>query len=512
MSEIYSSRTKNTMRNATISGITQMFIIITRFIIQTIFMYKLGKAYTGLNGVFNNVILVLNIAELGISNALFFSMYKALAKKDLLKIAGLMNFYRKIYHSIGVVIAGLGLLLVPFLPLLIRGNQAVPHVTFIYFLFLLNTVSSYFFSFKRNLLTADQKEYLNQINLLFYTMLQTTLQIFVLLIFKAYIIYLLIFIVFQLISNFSISHKVDQMYPFLKENRQAKIDKEELLIIKRNTKELIGGKISEVTEIGTDNLLLSSIMGIQVAGIYSSYELIKNAVLKLFQMIIFAACASVGNFVHSNKNKKQVEKMLYRHFRISFILALFSFTCLLNLLRPFILIWDKSYLVSPLTIWLISFDVALKILRNTPITFFSALGTYQHMGVKSIIESLLNLIFSTLLLSLTKLGIASVVLGTILANVFINAWWEPYQIYRLYFKKKCTKYLVYYWQCLFLMLTTGALSFLALTFITAKNLIADLLLSGMISIAFSFTAAFLFVRQDTQFILNNLLKKIRRII
>jgi hypothetical protein len=251
-------------------------------------------------------------------------------------------------------------------------------------------------------------------------------------------------------------------------------------------------------------------MGIQVAGIYSSYELIKNAVLKLFQMIIFGACASIGNFVHSSKSKKQVEEMLYRHFRISFILALFSFTCLLNLLHPIILIWDKSYLVNYLTIWLISFDVALKILRNTPITFFSALGIYQHMGIKSIVESLLNLSFSALLLSLTNLGIAAVVLGTILANISVNSWWEPYQIYRLYLKKKCTKYLVHYWQYLFLMLVAGVLSSLLLTQIKTKNLIADFLLSGMISIAFSFVASFLFVRKDMQFILSNLLKKFKK--
>ncbi|MDR0690639.1 MAG: transporter [Streptococcaceae bacterium] len=508
MAEIHSSRTKNTMHNAVISGITQMFIIVTRFVIQTIFMYKLGKAYTGVNGVFNNVILVLNIAELGLSSALAYSMYKALVEKDVLKISGLMNFYRKTYHKIGGVIAGLGLLLIPFLPLLIKGHQVVPHITLIYLLFLLNTVSSYFFSFKRNLLTADQKEYLNQLNILLYTTIQMVLQIFVLLVFKAYIAYLVIFILFQWLSNFAISHKVDQLYPFLKENKQAKVEAKELLAIKRNTKELVGGKISEVAEIGTDNLLLSSIMGVQVAGTYSSYELIRNAILKLFQMVIFGATASVGNFVHSVKDQNQVEKVLYRHFRISFILALFSFTCLLNLLRPFILIWDKSYLVRPLAIWLISFDVGLKILRNTLITFFLALGTYQHMGIKSIIESLLNLIFSAFLLSLTNLGIAAVVLGTILANILVNSWWEPYQIYRLYFKKSCVKYLTYYGRYLFLMLVTETLSYLCLTKITTKNLIMDFLLSGVVSIAFAFAASFLFVRQDMQFILKNLWKKL----
>ncbi|MDR0614889.1 MAG: hypothetical protein LBF82_02905 [Lactobacillales bacterium] len=512
MSEIDSSRTKNTMRNAVISGITQVFIIITRFVIQTIFMYKLGKAYTGINGVFNNVILVLNIAELGLSSALAYSMYKALVEKDVLKISGLMNFYRKTYHKIGGVIAGLGLMLIPFIPLFFKGHQAVPHVTLIYLLFLLNTVSSYFFSFKRNLLTADQKDYLNQLNILLYTTIQIILQIFVLLAFKAYIIYLLIFIIFQWIANFSISRKVDQLYPFLKENRQAEIDAKELLIIKRNTKELVGGKISEVAEIGTDNLLLSAIMGVQVAGTYSSYELIRNAVLKLLQMIIFGATASIGNFVHSTKDKKQVEEVMYRHFRISFILALFSFTSLLNLLRPFILIWNQSYLVSPLAIWLISFDVGLKILRNTPIAFFSALGTYQYMGIKSIIESLLNLIFSALFLFLTNLGIAAVVLGTILANVFVSSWWEPYQLYRLYFKKRCIKYIACYWKYLFLMLVTGVLSSVFLTKIATKNLITGFLLSSVISIVFSFITSFLFVRQDMQFILNNLWKKIRRIV
>ncbi|MDR3157250.1 MAG: transporter [Lactobacillales bacterium] len=502
----FSSRTEKAMRNVVMSGITQIFIITTRFIIQTIFIRKLGKDYTGINGLFNNVILVLNLSELGVGSAIVFSLYQALHERSVEKISGLMNFYRKVYHVIGGVIALVGLLIIPFLPYMIKG-KSVPHTMIIYLLFLFNTVMSYFFSFKRMLLTADQREYLNQVNLLLFTAIQIMFQFIALLVFKAYIAYLLIFIFFQVLSNLVISQKVDQLYPFLKENRHAKISQGEFLVIKRNTKELMGDKLSEVVIIGTDNILLSAMIGLNAIGIFSSYELIVNALAKLFNMVIGGASASVGNLAHAIKDKKKVEQNFFYHSGISFMVALFTFTCLLNLLQPFILLWaGEGYLVSSFTIWLIVFNLALQIMRNTPAAFFSALGTYQYMGRKSFIESLLNLIFSATLLAKTDLGIGAVVLGTILANILVNSWWEPYQLYRLYFKEGYVKYLVCYYVRVLLLLGTGGISWWLLNCWTLHNLIVRLFVSFIISILFASMTAFLSSYREMKFVFENLLK------
>ena len=51
------------------------------FISRTVFIYYLGKTYLGLSGLLTNIFGILSITELGIANAITFSLYKPLANK-----------------------------------------------------------------------------------------------------------------------------------------------------------------------------------------------------------------------------------------------------------------------------------------------------------------------------------------------------------------------------------------------------------------------------------------------
>ena len=60
--------------------------IVFPFIIRTIFIKTIGIQYLGLNSLFTAVLQVLNLAELGVSSALVFSMYRPIAEQDEEKI------------------------------------------------------------------------------------------------------------------------------------------------------------------------------------------------------------------------------------------------------------------------------------------------------------------------------------------------------------------------------------------------------------------------------------------
>ena len=47
------SRTKNSIRNSSVSIITQVLTIIMDFFVKTIFIYILGRVYLGINGLFS---------------------------------------------------------------------------------------------------------------------------------------------------------------------------------------------------------------------------------------------------------------------------------------------------------------------------------------------------------------------------------------------------------------------------------------------------------------------------
>ena len=64
------SRTKNSILNMVSSIGYQMISLVMNFISRTIFLQVLGVGYLGINGLFNDVLSMLNMAELGFGTAM----------------------------------------------------------------------------------------------------------------------------------------------------------------------------------------------------------------------------------------------------------------------------------------------------------------------------------------------------------------------------------------------------------------------------------------------------------
>ncbi|MBR3231697.1 MAG: polysaccharide biosynthesis protein, partial [Lachnospiraceae bacterium] len=152
-------RTKNAARNIRAGFILKLYQVLVPFVMRTVLLYTLGVEYLGLGSLFASVIRVLNLAELGVGSAMVYSMYRPIAEDDTEKICALMRLYRIYYRVIGLVVLALGLILLPFVPRLIKGS--VPPGVSVYVLYLLNlgaTVLSYWlFAYRNCLLDAHQR-------------------------------------------------------------------------------------------------------------------------------------------------------------------------------------------------------------------------------------------------------------------------------------------------------------------------------------------------------------------
>ena len=156
-------RVEKSIKNTTISVIFHIIGLIINFIVRNFFIKYLGSEYLGLNGLLTNILQVLSLAELGVGEAINYSLYKPLAKEDKEKCKSLMLLYKKLYTSIGIFITIAGLLFMPFLHLLIKDMGNLENVYLIYVLFVFNTSISYFYSYRWNLMVADQKKYIYDI-------------------------------------------------------------------------------------------------------------------------------------------------------------------------------------------------------------------------------------------------------------------------------------------------------------------------------------------------------------
>ena len=133
----------------------------------------------------------------------------------------------------------------------------VKWIDFIYLLFLINTSASYFFTYKKSIISAHQQEsVINKINSVFY-LVKSLLEITFLVITRNYIVYLFVAIVCTIIENIVIARKADKMFPYLKDKSVVKLAKDETSKIFSNVKSLVVYKLGSVIMNGTDNLLIS---------------------------------------------------------------------------------------------------------------------------------------------------------------------------------------------------------------------------------------------------------------
>ena len=141
------SRVSYTKRNIFTGFIKQIMHLILAFVIRTAIIYILGAEYQGLNGLFTSILQVLNLTDLGFSTAVTYILYQPIAEEKNEVVCGIINYLKKIYLRIGIIILGLGLSILPFLSRLISGD--IPPGVNLYFLFivyLFNTSTSYLLS------------------------------------------------------------------------------------------------------------------------------------------------------------------------------------------------------------------------------------------------------------------------------------------------------------------------------------------------------------------------------
>ncbi len=436
------SRTANSIRNSGMSVLAQIVSIILNFIGRTFFIKLLNIDYLGVNGLFTNILTLLSLAELGVGTAIVYMMYDPIAKGDIKKVAAFNNLIRKIYIIIGCFILVSGLCVTPFLGYVIKDTLYIKeNISIIYILFLLNTSVSYFFTYKRSLLIAHQKEYLNSKNVIYFAIIKDLVLIVVLLLSQNYYLYLISQIVITFFSNWAISRVADKMYPEIVKLKEEKITNEEKVTIAKNTMGMVCHKIGSVIVSGTDNILISSYVGIGAVGIFSNYKLIQSVSKQVISQAVNSVTASVGNLRASSDNDRVYEvfkKLYFINFTMSYFISIMFYA----LVDSFITIWIGSdFILNNLAVVIITVNLFFNQIRIPSQVIINSYGIFWEIKWKSIIEAIINLIASVSFAAVMHMGLTGILLGSIISNLATNLWWEPYAAYHYGMYKPLREYM-----------------------------------------------------------------------
>lgn len=432
-------RTKYSVKNFILQFITNIINIIFLFVSQTLFIKLLGVEYNGLNGLFTNILIILNLFELGIGSSITYNLYKYTKNNDKENIKSIMFFYKKAYNYIFLLVLFIGLLFIPFLKFIVKDITIDINITFVYLLFVITTASSYLFSYKRSIIIANQKNYIINIIEIIYIVILNTIQILILWFTKNYYLYLIIKILCILIENIVINIKAGKMYPYLLDKNIKKLDPRIKESIVSRVKALIIHKISAAVTNGTDNILISAFLGIATTGLYTSYNYIITSVKKLFGNIIQATTSSIGNLLVEKNYKKNYETFKRIRF-LNLWIAIFTSTCLLLITQPFIKLWlGKKYLLSSFVLIALVINYFQTMMRSTYSTFKDAAGIWIEDRFVPIFQLSINLISSIVLLKL--IGLPGVFIGTILSSLVLWFYSYPKYVYKKLFNRSIYNYM-----------------------------------------------------------------------
>ncbi|WP_026669965.1 lipopolysaccharide biosynthesis protein [Butyrivibrio sp. AE3006] len=428
-----SNRTKNASRNIVFGLVMKIIQIVLPFITRTAIIYILGMKYLGLSSLFTSILSVLNLAELGVGSAMVYSMYKPIAEDDHSKVCALMALYKLYYRIIGFVILMLGLILIPFIPKLVKGD--VPADVNIYILYIINlgaTVLSYWlFAYKNSILSAHQREDVASKVNISMSLLQNILQIVLLIFTHNYYTFVMVTLFIQILTNIITAYFANKLFPDY--HPEGSLPKEELHSINRQIRDLFTAKFGGVIFSSADSLVISAFLGLEMVGIYQNYYYVVNSLIGIIQ-IVFAACmAGIGNSIITETPEKNYNDLNKFTFIIAWVSG-FCTCCLVCMYQPFMELWAKkeNMLSFEFVILISAFFFVWELYRVMNV-YKDAAGLWHDDRFRPLAIALTNLGLNIVIVKFW--GIYGVILSTLLSVLFIGAPWLLRNIFSTLFPK-----------------------------------------------------------------------------
>lgn len=434
-----SSRTKNSYRNVLTGVVSQCIVIVLKFVCRTAFINYLGVQYLGINGLFSNILSLLSVAELGFDTAITFRLYKPVKNADIGSIQKYLCFFRKVYYIIGGVIFVIGLLVIPLLPFFIKDYDSLEllgiNASFLFLLFLIQNVATYFFyAYRRVVLKVHQEQYKLDLIKIIITILSCIAQILVLIIFKDFVAYVICITIFNVVENIVNGLVAKKIYPcyFEKNNKRlTKLEKKELF---KDCSALFVYKINGVVMKATDNIVLSSMIGLAIVGYYSNYIIIVSSLSGILQKCLAAVKDSIGNLFVSDTLEKKYFIFEVMNFMVVVAYGTAGVGIALGA-NELITCWiGEEYIIPQPFPILLGIEILLTGLKQNLAQMRHVSGIFQQMWYRPVIGSAINVIASVLLVK--YMGISGAICGTIMAALFANLSIDPILIHKYGFENK----------------------------------------------------------------------------
>lgn len=449
------SRVKKTMLNAKVNMLCYFASFITAFFTRKILLDQLGAEFIGFTGTVGSLLSFLNLAELGIGTAIGYVLYKPIANGDRFKINEIISVLGYLYHKIGYIILGIGIVTSFFLPLIFPNTTFSWHVIYFgFYTYLTSSLIGYFVNYRASLLSADQRNYVVTGYFQLTTTTKVILQMILALYLRSFIVYLLIELIFGIINSIILNWKINKTYPWLKS--EVKLGRKlfkKYPEITTYTKQIFAHRVGGVVQGQLTPFLIYSFVSLPVVALYTNYTLLTQKIESLISATINSTGAAVGNLI-AEGDKEKILKVFKELLSLRVFIASIVAACIFQFSSQFIGVWlGEQYILESHTVALIAILSGLNISRGVLDQFCYGSGLFADVWAPYA-ESLIMAIFA--MTGGYLWGLSGVLCGPLASIIIIIYIWKPYYLFSKGFKISVWKY----WQifCAHLVVAIAAYS------------------------------------------------------
>lgn len=454
-------RTIKSIKNITYGVATQIVILLLGFISRKIILDQLGYEILGVQGLFQNLISLLNISDCGIGLAIICTLYKPLALNNRPEISSLLYFYKKVYLFLALLVFIIGIIILPFLSSLVK-NSVFPINTLriVFIIFVFDIIVSYLFSYKRSLLLADQNGYVLSLCYMIFNIGVILTQIFIAKYYYNIILFFSARLVFRIVENTMLSFVADYKYPYLKNKNTEKLSPGFRRKIIDNTKALAFHYVGNYLTGGINNIVISAFIGLTAVGVYGNYSLLIVAATMIISQFSNGITASFGNMI-ALENEEKIIDVFEIVFFLNFVIYNTAGVTALVLITPFISMWMGETGVLPdIAVFLIVLNFYLIGISQPLGAIRASAGIFQPDKYLHILIAGLNIFLSV---SLVKVfGLPGVFIGSTVCILIKEISVLPHIVYKYLFGKTPRSY----YKLLILFISTTIVSFILVYNIT----------------------------------------------
>lgn len=494
------SRTAQSIKNARISIFFSVLILILGFFSRKIFIEHLGAEVLGLNTAATNLLGFLNLAELGISAAVSYTLYTPLFQKDYESVNEIVAVQGWLYRRIAYIVLSGGAVLMCLFPWIFSKMELPLWYAYGSFaVLLLAAMLGYIVNYQQIVLSADQQEYKITYNVQGFKAFKLLIQIVGIGYFQqGYVYWLVVELVMSVTTCFFLNQTIRKSFPWLYPDLlKGKMLSQKHVSVIRKIKQLFFHKFAGYVLGQTSPLVIYAFLSLTMVAVYGNYMLLVVSVSLIINSIFNGMNAGIGHLVAEGNRDKIFS--FFREYTVCryWLASVFCF-CLFYLSHSFMSLWiGREYLLDSTSFTLLVVYAFINMTRTND-TFISAYGLFQDVYAP-VIEACLNLGFSVLLGY--YYGLPGIITGVLISLLLVVCFWKPYFLYSHGFNIPVWGYWFLMGKILFLIFVSWYISRLFLEYLdlSCGNFMGWIVLSLKMVVFYGLSSLFVFHMLDRDF-------------